>query len=85
MMLDDRALELGLHAEAELIADREIESAIHDPEAVRRADHGVGGVIEVVALDDGDVLDLGEHRAPRAGEPSIARDQRDLHGVYHTL
>src|SRR5262245_65434255 len=88
MALDDRLLDAALDLEAERVADREIEAAVHDPEAVCRADHRVGRRREVVALDDLDAFAVVEGLVPRAHERRVSVDENHpvgYHRVNHTL
>src|SRR5262245_3461409 len=88
MALDDHLLDAALDLEAKHIADREIEAAIHDPEAVRRADHRVGRRREVVVLDDLDAFAVVERLVPRAHERRVSIDENHpfgYHRVNHTL
>jgi len=50
--LADHVLRGALHVESQHAANGEIEPAVHDREAVGRADHGIGGHREEVRFVD---------------------------------
>jgi len=68
--VDDLALHALLDCEAKLVSDREVEPAIHDPEAVRGAQHRASRVREVVILVHGDVIATSRHARTSAGSRS---------------
>jgi hypothetical protein len=63
---DDRAQHARLDHEAKLVPDREVEPAVHNPEAVRTTQHRASGVREIVVVH-GDVIAVSKDLAPHAG------------------
>src|SRR5262249_32572589 len=71
--LSDAALNL----DTKLLTDRQVEATVHDAEAVGRADHGICGVVEVVACARLDDLDVAEDLVPGAHQLHAVVDKQD--------
>ncbi len=84
MTFDDRPLRRLLYREPERVANREIEPAVHDPEAVGGADHRIRRMSEVVRGAELDVVRAFERALPSPNHLRIVIDQPDPHGVYRT-
>src|SRR5690348_11802479 len=85
VVLDDHALYALLHGEAERVADRGVETAVHDAEAACRTNHGTGqprGVVIFAALD---LLAVGARIAPRTTHRWLPIDEQDLHPAMLSL
>ena len=75
--LQDARLHVRLYVPTELRTDRRIETAVHDPKAVGRADHGVRVEGEEVAVVDVHRLERRESFGPGARQwrPVVSEDQ----------
>jgi hypothetical protein len=79
VVLDDQALCALLDREPQRVADRGVEPAVHDAEAIRRAYHRTSRSCEVVALDHLDVVAICECGLPRTHHHRRPIDEQDLH------
>jgi hypothetical protein len=77
VLFEDGLLCTRLHLEAELVADREVEPAVHDPEAVRRTQHRIGVLREIIAAVNTDVLEGLEDLLPCVVQRPVPRDEID--------
>jgi hypothetical protein len=78
VFVHDHRLNAILHREAEFIADGQVEAAVHDAEAVRRTDDGVGRPLEVVTEQHLDAGAVGELCLPLIDEWLGTVDENDL-------
>jgi hypothetical protein len=79
----DQLLDLPLQGKAELVADGEVQATVHDAEAVRGADDGIGRALKIIAGDRPDRRAVRELCFPAVHQGLRAIDQEHFGWQYH--